>query len=368
VLSTIPRTTITALNNELTIKNTFRITVPQVATIAMLVCAGLTANAAIAADCKGYWDKQKQLWVSAAKACKSNLSSSSSANNARSGKQGGINPGHYMSVGHTAGNREFARIAGNQNFVGVKKRYRWKDLEKARGVYDFSRIERDLWYLQSIDKRLWITVLETTNGGNKPPLVPQYITNDSAYGCGPKPYGVYSRQIGSGGWIPCWWNSNTTARLKALYVALGERFNKEPYFEGLNLHETAYDAKAARKQDGYSSSAISSSYVQIAIATKNAFPNKIVQHMINYAPFSLESFSSKMLGAGIGLGGPDTENPNRGSIGKSYDLIKKSRDKVPNSIDVQWNNYSRGLGANQLLDIAIKHIEPWYVFWMVREP
>ena len=188
-----------------------------------------------------------------------------------------FNPGHYLSVG--AGNvspaAAFREIADNPYFIGGKRIYTWRSLEPSFGEYDFSRIEKDLEYLQSIGKRLWIQVGYTQFNASAIPNVPVYMWVNPAFGCGPEFYGIYRRQAQKGGWIPCYWNDNLGDRFVSLISALGARFNDEPYFEGISIGETAIDHRAARSQGGYSVKAVKDAFKKKILAARQAFPDKM---------------------------------------------------------------------------------------------
>ncbi len=288
-----------------------------------------------------------------------------------------FNPGYYYSVGQTKNSPEaaFSLLASKPEFKGGKRVFSWKDLEPRKGEYDFSRIEQDLAYLQSIDKRLWIQVFYTQFNGKGLPQTPSYMWNDPSYGCGSEYYGTYKRETQAGGWIACYWNSNVKERLSALYTALGNRFNEEPFFEGISIDETAIDTYSARAQPGYDVDAIKETFQEKALAARNSFPDKIVIQQINFAPYDLKEFASWLANNNIGIGGPDVYLSNAFLLGTTYPQYIKYHNDVPTGIDVQWRNYTKinsNLGrANtpeEILLGAIEKTNPWYMFWLNRSP
>ena len=52
----------------------------------------------------------------------------------------------------------YSKVLLNNDLVGLKVTYRWRNLEPAQGVYDFSAIQEDLATLQAAGKRLWIQI------------------------------------------------------------------------------------------------------------------------------------------------------------------------------------------------------------------
>ncbi len=280
-----------------------------------------------------------------------------------------FNPGYYMSVGHRDSIATFRTIADNSDFVGVKKRYLWVDLEPEKGEYDFSEIESDLEYLQSIGKQLWISISVTTWVDDMSPRVPKYMWNNSRYGCGENGrfYGAFRRTAQKGGWLPCRGNQAFDKRVKALFAALGEQFNSNPGFEGINLGETSTGgnpnfSSPEEKMEVFKS---------YALAAKRAFPNKTVMQMINYAEFDLEEFADWLVEQGIATGGPDVHVARaEEQLATAYSIHKKNHMATPNGIDVQWDNWDKGgiqYSSSDLLETAIEYVNPWYMFW-TRKP
>ncbi|KKU80097.1 MAG: hypothetical protein UY07_C0052G0001, partial [Parcubacteria group bacterium GW2011_GWA1_47_8] len=281
-----------------------------------------------------------------------------------------FHPGYYMLVGYNAGKYDFDMIKDNPDFLGVKKVYIWKNLETAENIYNFSQIEQDLAYLQSIGKRLWLEVQYTEWYGGASARVPSYMWTDSKYGGQAPYYGAYQNPAG-GPWYAVIWNANVQGRFAALYSALGKRFNGEPYIEGITLGETSMPTGPS-----YSATGVENAFKVNALAAKRAFPDKTIIQQINYAAFDLQAFAQWLAGNGIGIGSPDTLlMPEKGQISKVYPLYLPQHDLVPTAPDVQWGNYEhynsligRPNTSAELLDGGVKATNPWYYFWVNREP
>lgn len=286
-------------------------------------------------------------------------------------------PGFYLSVGlsQETPSSAFSMLIDNSVFVGGKRIYAWKDIEPSEGKYDFSKIEQDLAYLKSIGKRLWIQVFYTQFNGSLPPLTPSYMWGNSVYGCGSQYYGTYERSAQTGGWIPCFWNNNVNLKLRALYTALGDRFNKEEYLEGISLDETAIDTYTAKELPGYSATIVYAAFKENALAAKRAFSDKIVIQQINYAPYDLVDYSSWLAQNQIGIGSPDVILHNTTLTDTIYPQYNRYHDVVPTGPDVQWSNYEQSnpetgrlYSAQEILTGIIRISNPWYMFWIKREP
>lgn len=252
----------------------------------------------------------------------------------------------------------------NDEFVGVKIRYRWKALEPGAGTYDFSAIERDLETLKSRDKRLWIQIEYVQWNGSGEPFTPQYMWNDSSYGGDSRYYGNFAREVQDGGWYPYFWNAKVRERLNGLIAALGRRFSTESHVEGITISETSVAVPA-----GQDCSVFLSAIQDAAITAKDAFGNKIVFQMVNFACFDLPRHINWLVDRGVGLGTPDTFNFKDSLTNEIYPLMLENRSDVAIGPDVQWDNYERNnMSVSEIRDHAIASTDPWYMFWEVREP
>lgn len=140
--------------------------------------------------------------------------------------------------------------------------------------------------------------------------------------------------------------------------------NLEPYIEGITPDETSTGANPNGAEQIYQS------FKDLALATKRAFPDRVVTQMINYAPFDLEESAEFLRSNGIATGGPDV-HPLRadGALKTAYAIHKRNRWDTPNSIDIQWCNwdcYRRTFTSRDLLEVAVERIDPWYLFWSLH--
>lgn len=306
-------------------------------------------------------------------ACFSPAATHADANGRRPAKAKGLafHPGYWVFVGGD-GREKFEFLKECPEIVGVKKVYTWRELEPAEGQYDFSEIEGDLKYCEALGKRFWLRIGHTEWSGRGKPKTPEYMWADPKYGGDSKWYGNFPR--GKRGWYPVFWNPHVKARWAALCEALGKRFNSEPYFEGFSLGETA--VKRADEY-GWTRKGIEEAFKFNVLAAKKAFPNKIVMQHINFAAYDLATFATWLAGNGIGIGGPDVSvTKGRDSpICKAYAQYARFHDVVATGPDVQWSNYVRKnpntgkqVTAAEILRYAVETMNPWYIFWLKREP
>lgn len=272
-----------------------------------------------------------------------------------------FHPGHYMLVGPYDSDSAFNEIRDNNDFLGVKKVYTWKGLEPAENDYNFDEIAKDLQYLQAMGKRLWLEVT-ITRWSPTSPNTPRYMWNDPKYGgVDPNYYGSFQYTPGSSAWRAIIWNNNVSDRLVALYAALGERFNNEPYFEGINVGETSMEAGPK-----WTSAGVEAAFKKMALGAKRAFPNKVVFLQPNWGPPDPVKLGEWLSNVGVAIGAPDTvingKNP------WVLDMQKQYHDNIPTGPDVQWDNYERGATSAEILDYAVEKANPWYMFWEKRDP
>jgi hypothetical protein len=247
------------------------------------------------------------------------------------------NPGHYIATGRydKLGIQEIlAEIKDLPQVKGLMLRYEWPQLETAKGVYDFTRIERDLGLVQAAGKRLWI-ILGTkvfTAGGV---AVPDYMRTAEYEG------GAFKIQIGGAdrlGENTAMHNANVRDRLIALTSALGARINRHNALEGLTFSETALGQTVVplteeQKTSFYSNLAL------VDAATKRAFPNTVTMQFINFPRTYMPGLITSMVSNSVALGGPDIflQDPDLNTY--IYPLYDMAKGKVAVGPSVQPDNY-----------------------------
>lgn len=98
-------------------------------------------------------------------------------------------------------------------------RYGWRQLEPARGQYDFSVIEQALEEARLAGAKFAFRVM-AVNEFTSPVEVPGYLVSDAG--------GAYCTYEGKQVWVPAWDSPAFSARARALVNALGARFNGDP--------------------------------------------------------------------------------------------------------------------------------------------
>lgn len=287
-------------------------------------------------------------------------------------------PGHYYSLmdhGKDASwywSQVYRELKATPALRGVHIRYSWAELETNEGVYNFSAIAKRLSELSAINKRL-IIMLETRSFGLSGKLIPDYV-KASKYEGGAYVYGSQNKE-GQQGYNIKLWNPLVHDRLVELMRALGNRFNSNPYFEGIGLTETAMGQSSVPltriQVNEYYENMLS-----LQKHMRHHFPNTMTFQFTNFPRPILESFIGSLNAMGTGLGGPDVflEEPglhySKDPQGV-YNYYPRLSGIIPLTPSVMTGNYKNtradGTGyeptVKELLDFARDKLKANYIFW-----
>ncbi len=284
-------------------------------------------------------------------------------------------PGHYMLVYLGSGDPTpfsvLDTIKGNPNIHGVQIRYLWKQLEPQKNQYDFSAIERDLKYLGAMGKRLVVQL--NVNGYHGAIIVPDYLRKDPAY------EGGIVRDRSGKGWVVKRWNLAVQDRMGALYRALAERFDDEPYFEAFNVQETASPVvcAGADKEPSYSPERYRDAIMHGMDHMAAAWKKTTAMQWFSYLPCGkqyLADVAAHAAKLGLGIGGPDLEPGNEGQETGAYQYYETYKDKVVAGQAVQTPNWGRTwpngkpVTAQDMLLYGANTLHLDYIFWLRKSP
>ncbi|WP_292920846.1 glycoside hydrolase [Nitrosomonas sp.] len=258
---------------------------------------------------------------------------------------------------------------------GMMIRYFWNDLEKSKGVYDFSSIDKRLAELSARGKRLVIQV--QTKSFNKRQVVPSYMKT-AEYEGGE----FYTSDYGSteirGRNIKLW-NLQVRNRLTALFEAMGKRYNLNPHFEGIGMIETAF----GQPIEPVSNAQINGFYDNKIIVhqkMRQFFPNTMTIQEVNYPRPILTSFVGSLKNIGTALSSPDLFIEEKGLLFEAtqydphqgiYNYYSDFSGMIPMVPTVMPKNYknTKGDGSgyvptiSQILAFARDKLEANYIFW-----
>jgi hypothetical protein len=274
-------------------------------------------------------------------------------------------PGHYMLVFPDAPQSHLDDLRNEPNVQGVQVRYRWVNLERQKGVYDFSRIESDLRYLSSMPtpKRLILQILDRKFDTNDPRgIVPEYLLTDPEYN------GGVART--KNGYTARLWNKNVMDRLIALNKALAKRFDEEPYFEGITSAETTPGFGSQSWPEDYSRAALAAQLKRMMAAARGSWQKTNVFIYTNYLVDELPGLIAYAHETGCGVGGPDVtpKAPSAGArIIMGIDGGRSYIGKTPVAFAIQSGELCGKEGCNRPSDLykfAVNDLGVNYLFWL----
>ena len=216
---------------------------------------------------------------------------------------------------------------------GVQVVYHWKMLEKSPDHYDFSQIEKDLRYVNSFKKNLFIQIQDrffTPQAKNVPP----YLLDNAEYQGGITPqYDDHSdnHQPKISGWVTKQWQPTIQQRYQKLLAALAKQFDGR--LLGINLAETAIDIDM--NINGFSCDKYFNATIENIGFARSAFKKSYVVQYVNFWPCEwnndhhymsrLFDFSYKN---GIGLGGPDIVPEKKAQMKNAYPFFHRYKGKL----------------------------------------
>lgn len=236
----------------------------------------------------------------------------------------------------------------SDRFEGAQIMYSWRQLEKAKGKYDFSDIRSDIKYLKSHGKRLFIQLQDVSFSAKYKPA-PKYLLSPT-YDGGVVPSKANGKTIG---WISKRWNPDVQKRYAALLMALGEEFDGE--IEGINLQESAVEVSEEVDQS-FSPAKYAEALKGNMRAVKRAFPNSTTMQYANFMPGEwlpwedegyLRGLYKTGEEIGVGLGAPDLMFKRRGQLNHAIAMMHEGEFTVPIGIAIQDGNYVGSTGADE---------------------
>jgi hypothetical protein len=224
-------------------------------------------------------------------------------------------PGHYMMLANGNGTQDarsqIDEIANETSIKGVLLFVYWNQIEKSKGVYDFSAIDLYVNKLKTMakPKRLVVHIRDRRFGStSKTGIIPAYMLSDPIY------KGGVAYQPDNNSVVARLWEPAVMDRLIALYRALGTRYNSSPYVEGFATGETAigFGADKSKWPSGFSHSTLLAQYVRFARSARSTMPNTNIFMNTNSAgsDANMAILIQALYESRVAAGGPSTI-PNR---------------------------------------------------------
>ena len=276
-------------------------------------------------------------------------------------------PGHYVWLDphdtQSAHFKHIDEIASVSSIKGVEILLSWAELEKAKGVYDFSKIDAYLSKLKSlaVAKRLVVRIKDRNFNGGSAGIVPDYLRKDAVYngGIAPMAYGYVARI----------WEQPVNDRLIALYRALGSRYNSNPYLEAFHTEETSISFTTAPK--GYSIGALTNQYYRFIAAAHDTMPNTGLILGANFlgSDANMQAVLQSLIEQPLGVGGINNI-PNKlgqsqrvwtGVTGADFTTALALANTVE---DLDLGGSHGNFTPKQHYDWASKTLKVNYMFWI----
>lgn len=294
---------------------------------------------------------------------------------------------HFIFFGNERERIHEADFLTNKNVVGAQLKYSWRELEPEKDRYNLALIEKDLEFLTSKGKKLFVQVQDVTFDTARAKPVPDYLITDKQY------HGGVSLQYTTtgkdeisavAGYVARRWDNAVSERFSKLLSVLGSRFDGE--IEGINLPETSVEFGNTGKlyPSGFSPENYRNAMIGYMTALRKSFQYSVVIQYANFMPGeyphrasklhldSLYKFAAKN---NIGMGGPDILVYQQPHMNHSYKFLRQYADVMITGCAVQEGNYeiinpSTGsqVTVNDIYDFACQYLQVDYIFWGTQEP
>ena len=293
---------------------------------------------------------------------------------------------HFIFFAHERDRVHEKSFLDNKNILGAQLKYTWRELEPAENEYNLELIRKDLDFLNSKGKKLFIQLQDVTFD-TVYKAVPRYIMQ------GPKYHGGAAIQyitdnndslIRQGGYIARRWDTAVAQRFFKLLYVLGKNFDGK--IEGINLPETSAGFGETGKlfPQGFTTDIYKNAIISYMETLRKAFPLSVVIQYANFMPGEwlpvndrsyLKDIYAFAKEKGIGMGGPDIKVYNKGHMNNGYKFLKQYSKDLVTGLAVQDGNYElinpktgKQVTINEIYEFGKDYIGLDYIFWCTEEP
>jgi hypothetical protein len=264
---------------------------------------------------------------------------------------------------------------------GAQIIYSWKQLEPKKGMYDFSKIEKDLIFLGKIHEKLFIQLQDRSF---EPNIfnVPDYIRDDEIYHGGVAmqyDYPGEGKPITSG-WVARVWDPAVRERFNLLVQKLATEFDGRIY--GINLPETAVDFDMNNPPQGFTPDNYFYAELKNIRTLRKAFHKSIVVQYVNFFPGEwnndhqyMSRLFSYSMNNHIGLGGPDVAPYRAAQMKNSYPFFYKFKIGMFTSMAIQEPDYTyinpktgEPYKFSEFYNFTKNYLGAALLFWNIQEP
>lgn len=294
---------------------------------------------------------------------------------------------HFIFFGNERERIHEADFLANKNVVGAQLKYSWRELEPEKDQYNLTLIEKDIDFLKSKGKKLFVQVQDVTFDTARAKPVPDYLITDKQY------HGGVSLQYSTNekdqlltvsGYVARRWDEAVSERFNKLLSVLASRFDGE--IEGVNLPETSVEFGNTGKlyPSGFSPEPYRNAMIGYMAALRKSFQHSVVIQYANFMPGEYPHRASKLhldslykfaATNNIGMGGPDILVYQQPHMNHSYKFLRQYASVMITGCAVQDGNYkiinpSTGsqVTVNDIYDFACQYLQVDYIFWGTQEP
>ncbi|NOY71487.1 MAG: hypothetical protein GXP14_03795 [Gammaproteobacteria bacterium] len=288
-----------------------------------------------------------------------------------------FNPGHYMiSSGNIKKDWENVEDAGDI-FTGIHKTYYWRNLEPEEGKYNFKKIENDLAYVKSIEKRL-VVVLNDTNwvAQNRAEFgAPNYLFQQN--------YADGAFRFDNSIFVTKAYNTNVSNKMQLLIQAIGKKLDQNIFLEAFIVSGTFLGVRdgenLVNNADDYNVEQYIDEIKKRMLVMKKSFPTTNVIQYIDYIDDENEDNNlsqivdfGKKIGVGIGgldidvYGNDDSDN----ELNPSYHYYSSVAGLLPLGAEIGWDSYNtinprteEKVTPEDIIDFGLNNLKLNYFFW-----
>ena len=293
---------------------------------------------------------------------------------------------HFIFFAHERERIKETSFLKNENIQGAQLKYTWRELEPRENEYDLALIQKDLDFLNSKGKKLFIQLQDVTFD-TQYKAVPRYIMQNKKYNGGADIQyfmGENDSIIKQNGYVARRWDTTVANRFFKLLFVLGQQFDGK--IEGINLPETSAGFGETGKlfPKGYTTDIYKSAILSYMGTLRKAFPKSVVIQYANFMPGEwlpyndrsyLKDIYALAKEKGIGMGGPDIKVYNKGHMNNGYKFLKQYSKDIITGLAVQDGNYElinpqtgKPVTIDEIYELGKNYIGLDYIFWCTEEP
>ena len=148
---------------------------------------------------------------------------------------------HFVFFGYEREKIQDTSFLNTDNIIGAQLKYMWRELEQKENQYNLELIQKDLDFLSSKGKKLFIQIQDVTFDTAFAKPVPDYLITEQYHGGINIQYETNDKDeiVEVAGYVTRRWDKAVSERFGKLLTALSNRFDGQ--IEGINLPETSID-------------------------------------------------------------------------------------------------------------------------------